>query len=579
MLHFADALRNVTGLDLYKEFPRRVSRPLTWFRYNYGATLIGAEPLQATAPVLLRFAQEAGDGELRDVALGDARMGRLYSYHAGAKGSPAECIVSSGPSAYCYYDPNFRPRPRRTQPPLSWVFKKAHYGEIGILRERWDADALIACISGCRGSGGAHGFSNLSVQCAGVPLLIGISSEEAQPLSCGSLPCVGGQNEAVALLGRPEAKKAFDRLSVRSVRVDHEYWLLRGDPPALVVALRRRPRGVKVVREDGTPFVRLNGKDYLQYPREPHFNPDAGGLRMRVRLNQEIDPGRNQILFNTGVLGASVNTFALGFMKEKGLTFAVRSQRANLVRVTIPPEQAAVRPGRWHDVAIAWGGFNDPKARPFIEVELDGHRERFDDPARFGELGSDSQRLQSRTTPRTFYIKSNTLLAFGGAVQSPDTAVPCDIARVELTCPKRRPLSLTFANGLEGETGSGPLVWKLNPKDLKGVKRAGARFGAGRRVVDVFPAYPAEVSFAREVVPFAPSGLAAGSLKRLTPGADKPSTRVLAATSGEALVLVFVDGRAKAEVVPRADGFEIRCGRTRRAFRVLARGKDILRMK
>ncbi len=579
MLHFADALRNVTGLDLYREFPRRVSRPLTWFRYNYGATLIGEEALQATAPVVLRLAQEAGDGEMRDTALSDARLGRLYSYHAGAKGSPAECIVSSGPSAYCYYDPGFKPRPRATQPPPSRVFKKAHYGEIGILREGWDSDALIACISGYRGSGGAHGFSNLSVQWEGKSLLTGISSEEAQPLSCGSLPCVGGQNEVVALLGRLEAQKAFDRLEVRSVRVDHEYWLLRGETPALVVALRRRPRGVKVVRGDGVPFVRLGGKDYLQYPREPHFNPDAGELRMRVRLNQEIDPGRNQALFNTGILGAGVNTFTLGFMKEKGLTFAVRSQRANHVRVTIPPEKVAVTPGRWHDVAIAWGGFNDPKARPFIQVELDGHRQRCDDAALFGELGADSQRLRSRTTPRTFYIKSNTLLAFGGAVQSPDTGMKCDIARVELICPKRSPLSLTFEHGLEGETGSGPLVWKLNPKDLKGVKQTGARFGAGPRTVDVLPAYPTGVSFAREVVPFAPSGLAAGSLKRLVPGSEGPSTRVLAATSEDALVLAFVDGRAKVEVIPRADGFEIRCGRTRRAFKVLARGKDILRIK
>ena len=34
MLHFADALKNVTGEDLYREFPKRLERPLKWFRYH-----------------------------------------------------------------------------------------------------------------------------------------------------------------------------------------------------------------------------------------------------------------------------------------------------------------------------------------------------------------------------------------------------------------------------------------------------------------------------------------------------------------------------------------------------------------
>jgi len=576
MLHFADALRNVTGIDLYREFPRRVSRPLTWLRYQLHATIAGEDPLRACAPVLLRLAQEAGDGALRDVALGDLRMGRLYSFRAGVKGSSAECILSAGPSAYLYYDPAFRPRRRPVSFPPSRKFLEGRSGEVGILRERWDADALIACVSGYGGRTGAHGFSSLNVRWAGHPLLTGISSEEARPVACGSLPCVGGQNEIVALLGRLKAGKAFDRLGVRSLRVDHEYWLLRGDPPVLLVALRRRPRGIKMAREDGTSFVRLNGRDYLQYSREPCFNPDAGEVRLRVRLRQEADPERAQVLFNTGITGAGVNVFTLGLLKERGLTFAVRSQRANQVRVTIPPDVAEMKSGQWREVAATWGGFNDPKARPFIEVELDGVRRRCDDPALFGELGADSQRLRSRTTPRTFYIQPNTVLAFGGAVQTPDTGMACDIARIELRGPGRRPLALAFEDGLGGETGGDPLVYKLNPKDLKALKRTGARFGAGPRTMDLLPAFPEDISFSREVVPFAPSGLAAGSLKRLTPDAERPATRVLASTSGDLLALAFVDGRAKAKVVPRADGFEIRTGKTVYAFKVNRRAKTIL---
>lgn len=34
MLHFAAALRNATGVDLYREFPRRLELPLRWFCHH-----------------------------------------------------------------------------------------------------------------------------------------------------------------------------------------------------------------------------------------------------------------------------------------------------------------------------------------------------------------------------------------------------------------------------------------------------------------------------------------------------------------------------------------------------------------
>ncbi|MDP6778189.1 MAG: hypothetical protein QGI83_15645 [Candidatus Latescibacteria bacterium] len=595
MLQFADALRNVTGIDLYRAYPNRLSRPLIWFRhhlaapgriedrlyYPANANIIQCTQLDACSPVLLRLAQEAGDRQLRDTALSDPRLGRLYRFGAGVKGSSAECMIAYGPYAYCYYDPSLKPRRRRISLPLSREFTRAHYGETALLRTRWDTDAVIACVSGYHG-GGAHGFSDLHVQWEGKPVLRAISAEEAQPVSCGSLPCVGGQNEVVARLGRLESKRAYDRLEVQSVRLDHEYWLLRGERPVLVVALRRRPRGIRTGVDGETGYVRTNGRGALQYARRPHFSPDSGRLSMRMRLNDSIDPTRLQVLFNTGLgvgklMGPQVNNFSLGFLKDRGLTFAVQSQRYTVVQVRVPPEKAAVVPGCWHDVAIAWGGFNDPTGAPFIEVELDGHRERCDDTALFGELGRDSQSLESRETPRTFHIKSTTLLGFGGAIQMPRTAVKCDIASIDLQCPGKEPLVLDFAEGVGAETGGGTLSWKLNPVDLKTIKRTKATLGAGSRRVEVLAAYPDDARLSQETVPFAPSGLAAGSLKRFVPDSETSSERILVSSMEDVLVMAFVDRRAKARVDRSADGFCIRVGDIRYGFQVSRRGKPILK--
>ena len=122
LLHFADALRNVTGIDLLCEVPARLRLPLNWFRahwtvprkipnqlyYSINANIVLGGQLNVNSPVLLRLAQEAGDGRLRDVALADPRLGRLFRFGAGVKGSTAECMISYGPYAYCYYDPAFR---------------------------------------------------------------------------------------------------------------------------------------------------------------------------------------------------------------------------------------------------------------------------------------------------------------------------------------------------------------------------------------------------------------------------------------------------------------------------------------
>ena len=489
MLQFADALLNVTGIDLYREFPSRVTRPLKWFRYHLAAptnvpdeaysqgntNLIGASNLRCCSVALLRLAQEARDPALRNIALSDPHIGRLFRWHVGVKGSTAECITAYGPYVYSYCDPAFDGRSKAISLPLSRKFTRAHYGETAIIRTGWESAAVVGCVSGYSASG-AHGFSNLQVQWKGHPLLRTISAREARPVGCGCLPSVGGQNEFYAQLRRLESTPAWDRLRVTSQRLEQEYLLLRGGRPILLVAARRRKRGVRLASEKGVKFVHLDGKDYLQYPREPHLSPSAGSLRMRVRLREEPDPGRPQILFNAGLgiahlMGTRVNNLNLGFLKAGGLAFAVQSQRYNVVQIEVPQETARMIPGRWHDVTITWGGLNAPKGKPFIEIDLDGYRARCDDIAQFGELGRDSQKLASRSTPRTFYLDPNSELAFGAATQMPGTGIRCDIAEIDLRCPRRKPLSVSFTEDLGPETGGGPITWKLNPADLRSISR------------------------------------------------------------------------------------------------------------
>ena len=302
---------------------------------------------------------------------------------------------------------------------------------------------------------------------------------------------------------------------------------------------------------------------------------------MRFRLNGEGKKEGPEVLFNTGigvgqVLGSRVNNYSLAIMDGSALTFVVQSQRNTSVEVV---SSVKIEPDRWHDAVIRWGGFNRPGDNPFIEIEVDGFRNRCDDRAIFGELGLDSQNLQSRAEPRTFYIKSNTVLAFGGAVQMPGTGVKCDFDRVDLKCPGRKRLLLDFETDLGTETGSGAMGWKLNPVNLRHIRAKQACFGAGECSIDALLLHGEDACFEKKEVPFAPSGLAAGSLVSFVPGAWDANTRVRLSTLGDILVFAFVDHRANAQVVQDGNGFEIGVGIERYGFDVNTKGEEIITLR
>ncbi|MBI2194215.1 MAG: hypothetical protein HYU36_19740 [Planctomycetes bacterium] len=560
MLHFADALRNVTGIDLYREFPDRLKRPLRWFRHHLISPreCAGAGKRDAWSCTLLRLAQEAHDGEMREVALGDRSLGRLHRFGVGVKGSPSECMIAYGPYVYLAYEPRFRPRPTRIHTG-SRLFTDASYGHSAVLRGDSSSGPLAAVVTGY-GGGISLGYSDLALYWRGQPFLRAISCEEAQPVACGNLACVGGQNEFLGVLQRLETRADHDRLTVLSPRLFQEFWLLRCDPPLLLAAACLRPRSLKVRHEQGRSFVRLRRGDYLQYPREPFFNPDQGEVNIRVRLHGDRDAKRPQVLFSTGLgiggqTGPQVNNFNLGLLDGQGLSFAVQSQRFKNVVVSAPSGHV-LKPEEWHEVAARWGGFNRVRGRPFLELELDGVRQRCDDPALFGEMGKDTQNLQSRSTPRDFYVYPNTVLAFGAANQRPETAIECDLESIHLRCHGREPLSLAFPAGLAAETGGGPLLWKLNP--ARALKAQGQRMSlsSGPECLEVIPIVPPQASLLRQTVAYAPSGFAGSSLRWLKRQVQAASRRVLFSAEDERiLVLLFKPKGRRVKVLRTPDGF------------------------
>ena len=90
-------------------------------------------------------------------------------------------------------------------------------------------------------------------------------------------------------------------------------------------------------------------------------------------------------------------------------------------------------------------------------------------------------------------------------------------------------------------------------------------------------AFGKDLQLRTEEVPFAPSGLAAGSLVSFLPGAAEASTRIVAGTDDDVLVLAFCSRSAKARVAQEGDRFRLRAGDREFSFDVSRRGGAILR--
>ncbi|MCE2433924.1 MAG: hypothetical protein J4F29_13520 [Candidatus Latescibacteria bacterium] len=114
---------------------------------------------------------------------------------------------------------------------------------------------------------------------------------------------------------------------------------------------------------------------------------------------------------------------------------------------------------------------------------------------------------------------------------------------------------------------------------MRQVQAKQTRFGAGGRLINAQLLYGEDACFEKEEVPFAPSGLAAGSLTSFVPGARDANTRMRLSTLGDILVFAFVEHRANARVVQDENGFEIGVEKERYGFDVNTKGDEILTMR
>ena len=96
-------------------------------------------------------------------------------------------------------------------------------------------------------------------------------------------------------------------------------------------------------------------------------------------------------------------------------------------------------------------------------------------------------------------------------------------------------------------------------------------------MVEVIAAFGQGLHLRTEEVPFAPSGLAAGSLVSFLPDAAEAATRLVAGTDDDVLVLAFCSRAAKGRVLQEEDGFRLRAGGRELSFEVVRRGGAILR--
>ena len=152
----------------------------------------------------------------------------------------------------------------------------------------------------------------------------------------------------------------------------------------------------------------------------------------------------------------------------------------------------------------------------------------------------------------------------------------CDISNIRLKCPGKRKLALSFEEDLGEETGSESFGWKLNPVDLRAVKKDRARLGAGSRALEVIPLVGDNFQLERETVPFAPSGLAAGSLKSFVKGSQHENDRLLVRSTGDVLVLAIAGKKSNISTQSREGGFSLRSGNEVHEFDVNMGGRGVL---
>ena len=153
-LFFMDALRRVTGHDLYPAFERFMSADLAFAQiaaekqpgWNEADQTVVFSPsygqLDYYAPVLLALAREYGDTTAQHLALWDKSLGQLQKTRYVCPSSGEQLLFELGGYAALWYDPAVAPEP--ADKPLSYKFPSV--GE-AYARASWEPGGIVVGLS------------------------------------------------------------------------------------------------------------------------------------------------------------------------------------------------------------------------------------------------------------------------------------------------------------------------------------------------------------------------------------------------------------------------------------------------
>lgn len=153
-LFFMDALRRVTGRDLYSEFKPYMRPELAYAQvaaqkdpgWNEADQTVIFSPsygqLDYYAPVLLALAREYGDTTAQYLAVWDHSLGQLQQTRYICPNSEEQLLFELGGYAALWYDPSVAASPGDT--PLSYVFPSV--GE-AYARSSWEMGGIVAGLS------------------------------------------------------------------------------------------------------------------------------------------------------------------------------------------------------------------------------------------------------------------------------------------------------------------------------------------------------------------------------------------------------------------------------------------------
>ncbi len=314
-LFFMDALRRVTGKDLYEPFSARMKSDLAlasvatrkqpgWNEPNQ--SVLFSPPygqLDYYAPVLLALAREYRNRTAQTLALWDRSLGQIQKTRYITPTRKEQLLFELGGYAYVWYDATVAPEP--DDAPLSY-----HFPAVGeaYARADWEPDGLLVALKNT-GELLIHAGGNLVFQGSNPGSADGEEKLDIALANTGSTSVFTGANtESTLIEARLERPgRVHGRLSVSS-----DSWsFLSHDIPAVAdnmltwnsgVTLRLLKGAVLRVEPTGyrPPHVVGMGKLFLVDPQPIeypviHVTPDSGVVAFELMLPvTRMTPGQTE---------------------------------------------------------------------------------------------------------------------------------------------------------------------------------------------------------------------------------------------------------------------------------------------